>query len=721
MRRRLSSVTGMNYRLLPRAIAAALALGAAAAAAQPGSRDPEIVVIGEADRLRSIPGSANVVDSEALEASRVFTINEAMRKVPGIYARDEEGFGLRPNFGIRGLNPTRSTKVLLLEDGLPLSFAPYGDNASYYHPPVDRFERIEVLKGSGQVLFGPQTIGGVINYITPRPADDLGGSLAVHAGNRGYRELHAQIGDTLESTRYSVNLTRKETDGARDNMHFEIGDLSAKVIHEFAEKHSLTLRASHYDEDSNVPYSGLTLAEYEANPRANPFVNDEFVSRRSALSLTHRADFTEQASLATSVYYTSFDRDWWRQSSNSAQRPNDSSDAACGGMANLSTGCGNEGRLREYSTIGVEPRLTLEHGLFGSRSEAEVGLRIHREDQYRVQANGDTPTSRTAGTGPNGGVVEDNSREVDATSFFLQNRFAFGEWTLTPGLRYEQVDYWRQDNRTGLAGETDVDRWIPGLGATYNLDERTTLFAGAHRGFAPPNVADIVTNAGGSVDLDPELSWNYEIGVRSTLRPGLALEGTLFRMDFENQVIAASLAGGAGATLTNAGATVHEGFEALLSLDSAELGGTRHNWYLRAAYTRLATAEFSAARFSSISGFTSVSVTGNRLPYAPENLLTLTGGVDLATGLSVELEGVYNDSAFTDDLNTVAVTANGQRGLMPSYTVWNAALNYALPESGWTLFVAAKNVTDKTYVVDMTRGLIPGAPRLVQAGFTLKF
>ena len=113
-----------------------------------------------------------------LEESRVFTINEALRKVPGVFARDEEGFGLRPNLGIRGLNPTRSSKVLLLEDGIPITYAPYGDNATYYHPPVERFDHIEVLKGSGQILFGPHTVGGVINYITPAVPDAVDG----HAG-----------------------------------------------------------------------------------------------------------------------------------------------------------------------------------------------------------------------------------------------------------------------------------------------------------------------------------------------------------------------------------------------------------------------------------------------------------------------------------------------------------------------------------------------------------
>jgi Fe(3+) dicitrate transport protein len=703
--------------------ALSLALLAAPLAAQPASGSspepiPEIVVIGSADRLATIPGSASVIDRSTLEASRVFTINEAIRKVPGVYARDEEGFGLRPNFGVRGLNPTRSSKVLLLEDGLPLAYAPYGDNATYYHPPVDRFERIEVLKGSGQVLFGPQTIGGVINYITPRPADEFGGTVSLHGGNRGYGELHAQLGDTIDTTRYAVGVTRKATDGARDSMHFAISDLNLKVVHDFNEDQALTLRASYYNENSDVPYSGLTFTEYQANPRANPFVNDEFKVHRSAVSLTHRAEFTERVALATSVYYTSFDRDWWRQSSNSGQRPNDASDPACGGMANLLTMCGNEGRLRDYETAGVEPRLTIK---IGTRNEAEVGVRYHREDQYRMQANGDTPTARGAGTGVNAGVVEDNAREVEAVSAFVQNRVVLGDWTITPGARYERIDYWRRNNLTGLAGATSLSKWIPGVGATYAVGEHTTVFAGVHRGFAPPVVSDIVTNSGGSVELDPELSWNYEIGVRATPRPGLHVEATVFEMDFENQVIAASLAGGIGATLTNGGETLHRGAEFALELESRDLKGTTQNWYVHTAYTHVGTAEFRGTRLSAIPGFTTVSVGGNRLPYAPEQLLTATAGVELAFGLSFELESVYTSSAFTDDLNTVSISANGQRGEMPSYTVWNLAVNYAVPSTGWTLFFAAKNATDELYVADMTRGLIPGAPRLVQGGFSYRF
>ena len=172
-------------------------------------------------------GSATVIDGRTLEESRVFNVNEALRKVPGVHVREEEGVGLRPNIGIRGLNPTRSTKTLLLEDGLPLSFAPYGDNASYYHPPIDRYESIEVSKGSQVIRFGPQTAGGVINYITPEPQKEFGGVVGLAAGTRGYLNGHLMVTGSCAI----LDAYHKESDGARENMHSRLDDLKIGRAH----------------------------------------------------------------------------------------------------------------------------------------------------------------------------------------------------------------------------------------------------------------------------------------------------------------------------------------------------------------------------------------------------------------------------------------------------------------------------------------------------------
>ena len=682
-------------------------------------------VVETPEEVERIPGSIEVVGERALEAGRVFTSSEALRKVSGVNVRDEEGFGLRPNIGIRGTNPTRSTKVLLLEDGIPLTYAPYGDNASYYHPPIDRFETVEVLKGSGQILYGPQTVAGVINYVTRNPPARRGGFLTLTGGSRSYFNGHLNHGGTVGNTGLLFDYTRKQGAGARANTRSGLNDFNFKSVTALGARQALTFKFNYYGEDSNVTYSGLTEAEYGADPRQNPFRNDYFYGDRFGASLSHGLVFSPDAVLTTNLYGAHFRRHWWRQSSNSNERPNrlrtlSGGDPDCTGMADLNTTCGNQGRLRTYYFLGIEPRLRLNHNLFGVRSETDLGFRAHFETQERRQENGDLPTSR------GGLLVENNERRNDAYSGFVQNRFRLGAWTVTPGVRVEHVRYERT-NRLGpggrtITGRTRLTQVVPGLGVSYSPSEKLTAFAGVHRGFAPPRTEDIISNTtGGSVDLDSELSWNYEFGLRSAPAAGLRFSATAFRMDYENQIVPASVAGGVGAAFTNGGRTLHQGFELSGRLDTGALLKTPHNLYTRFAYTALPVAKFRGARFSSVGGFTNVSVTGNRLPYAPEHLLNATFGYSHTSGFDAQAEANHVGGQFGDDLNTVAPAANGQRGLIPSYTTWNATANYRVERWRTTFFVAFKNLFDRTYIADRSRGILPGSPRLVQTGLKFNF
>ncbi len=692
---------------------------------QPAAIAEEIAVKGNRlaqtpEVVERTPGSIAIIDEKTLEESRVFTFSEALRKVAGIQVRDEEGFGLRPNISIRGLNPTRSSKVLLLEDGIPLTYAPYGDNASYYHPPIDRFESIEVLKGSGQIAYGPITVGGVINYITPNPPAKPAGEITLIGGNRDYFNGHINYGGTWKGVGLLFDYTRKQGDGARDNINSKLNDFTVKSVIGLGSRQALTLKANYYGEDSNVAYSGLRLAEYLADQRQNPFRNDFFYGDRYGASATHSAVFTNHLALTTNLYGNIFRRDWWRQSSNSNQRPNDSADPKCGGMQNLNTTCGNEGRLRDYYVWGLEPKFRANYRMFGVNNDADFGFRLHFERQERQQQNGDTPTARV------GVVVENNQRKNQAYSGFLQNRFIIGDVTITPGVRLERINYQRTNRLAnsglGVTGKTDLTQAVPGIGIAYSPKPSLTVFAGVHRGFAPPRTEDIINNTtGGSIELDPELSWNYEVGLRGLLYQGVRLEATYFRMDYENQIIAASLAGGVGATLTNAGETLHQGFEFMARVDTGTLTKSRHNVYVSSAYTYLPTAEFIGRRFSNVSGFATTPITGNRLPYAPKQLLNFTVGYSHPASFNAFLETVYVGRQFGDDLNTVNPTADGQRGLIPSYTVVNATANYSVESWRSTFFLTVKNLADKTYIVDRVRGILPSSPRLAQAGVKFRF
>jgi Fe(3+) dicitrate transport protein len=717
--------------------------------------DAEIVVVGDVIRADQIAGSAALVSETDLKRSRVFTVNDALRQVAGVFPRDEEGAGARPNIGIRGLNPVRSTKVLLLEDGIPLGYAPYGDNAAYYHPPIERFSRLEVLKGAAQVRFGPQTIGGVINYITPDAPESLEARGTIAVGNRDTMNIDGMIGGRALGGGLLLHVNHKQTDGNRDNQSLRFTDIFLKGSWELGPDHGVTLKVSRFREDSQITYSGLRRDEFAADPRGNVFVNDDFQTERWNATLAHRWTLSDAVTLKTAAYYHYFTRDWWRQSSNSGQRPNDSSDPACGGMANLLTTCGNEGRLRDYDTWGVETRLTLDHDTLGFGGETEIGVRYHQERQRRQQLNGDTPTARTAGTGVNAGLRENNERDADAFSAFIQSRLEFGPLAIIPGLRGEFINYERRNLPVDIlaggrpsgnltapsSGRQSLNKVLPGIGATWALVKDVTLYGGVHRGFAPPRVEDIITGGGGSVDLDAELSWNWEAGIRGNIVKGLRGDATFFVMDFDNQIVAQSVAGGIGTTLTSAGRTLHRGGEVSLTLSSRDAGWTAADTdvFARFAATWVATARYSSTRIATAPCFDGAiagtpvqtgagpvacgiagDVKGNRLPYSPEWLVTGAVGIE-HKGFTGQVEVVGQSSMFADDVNLIPVTPDGQRGLIGGWAQVNVALSYGPPKGNWEVFVSGRNLFDRLFIIDRARGILPGQPFMFQGGVTFRY
>jgi Fe(3+) dicitrate transport protein len=721
----------------------------------PGSVGTEIVVVGDIETANTISGSFARVTEQDLKRNRVLNVNNALRQVAGVFPRDEEGAGVRANIGIRGLSPTRSTKVLLLEDGIPLGFAPYGDNAAYYHPPIQRFSGVEVLKGAGQIRFGPQTIGGVVNYLTPDVPTELIAQGTLAGGNRDQFMADAQLGGRLLGGGVLLHVNHNETQGSRDNQAIRFTDILLKGAWALSPDHALTIKLSRYREDSQVTYSGLRRDEFAANPRGNPFINDDFQAERWSATLAHRWDLAENLTLKTTAYYHYFSRDWWRQSSNSNQRPNDASDPACGGMANLLTTCGNEGRLRDYDTFGIESRLTINHALLGLGGLTEIGVRAHQEYQRRRQWNGDTPTARRPGTGINGGVRENSERDAFAFSAFAQSRLEFGAFALTPGVRGEFITYKRRtlpvdvivDGRPSGAltapasGSASLHKVVPGLGATWDIAPQVTLYGGVHRGFAPPRVEDIITAAGGSVDLDAELSTNWELGLRGSILPGFRGDMTFFVMDFDNQIIPQSVAGGVGAQLTSAGRTLHKGGELSLKGSSRDAGWTapETDIYARLAATWVPVARYNSTRIATAPCFDGATtgtlvatgagpvpcgvarnVEGNRLPYAPEWLLSAALGIE-HKGFGAQIELVSQSDMFADDVNLIPVTPDGQRGLIEGWSQVNLALSYGPPGGRWEVFATARNLFDRTVIVDRARGILPGPPFTIQAGLTLRY
>lgn len=698
-------------RYLAASVALALACPPVLAAPDAATRTLATVeVVAKDEQGRPAEGSSSILDSAVLVSGRALSVNEALRKVAGVTVRDEEGFGLRPNIGIRGSNPTRSAKVLLLEDGLPAMYAPYGDNASYYHAPLQRYDRIEVLKGAGLLRFGPQTTTGAINYITPDPPQDAAGYAQLSAGTRGYGAVEASFGGRGAL----LNLSHKRGDGARDNTRLEQSDLFAKYSVALNEKNALTLRANALREDSQVGYSGITDAELRNfGAQYYPFQDDLFDIQHTSLSASHAFTPSAGVELLTSAYASRFDRDWWRQSSTT-------SDTQCGtafrdaryrgDRVNPRACASTQGRLRSYDMWGVDSRLSLPTSAFGTAGSTQVGLRWHEEEQDRRQLNGNRAAART------GTLVESNLRTTEALAAFATTTFDLGKVQLTPSLRREDIDFSRRNRLAGgLAGADSTAETLWGLGANWTATADTTVYFSAHEGFAPPRVEDLIAGNGTSTEVDAESSTNLEMGVRS--RHGkLNLEATVFRSDFDNQLAVGSIAG--GSTPLAQGETLYEGLELTLAFNRGALTTRSGEWYADLAATWLATAEQTTALRRVDNGLpASGSVAGNRLPYAPE--VTATARMGYVSGAwDASLEVQHVGSQWSDFGNTRLPPNNGdgQFGQVDGYQTWSATLNYEPELVGWSGFLTVKNLTDSQHVVDRTRGILLGNPRQVVVG-----
>ncbi|MDP6795404.1 MAG: TonB-dependent receptor plug domain-containing protein, partial [Verrucomicrobiota bacterium] len=137
--------------------------------------DPVLVsgaIVGSKEGVKKITGSATYLDIDDLRVHSISDINSALRRVPGVYVRPEDGYGNFPNISLRGIDMGRSSKVTIMEDGILAAPAPYSAPSAYYSPTLERMSGLEVVKGSSQVKYGPHTTGGAINYLsTPIPEE----------------------------------------------------------------------------------------------------------------------------------------------------------------------------------------------------------------------------------------------------------------------------------------------------------------------------------------------------------------------------------------------------------------------------------------------------------------------------------------------------------------------------------------------------------------------
>lgn len=715
-----------------------------------------VSVFGGRAHPAGIPGSAHALDEDTLQRQEADDVHRVLQDVPGVYTRDEEGYGLRPNIGMRGANPERSAKVMLMEDGIPIAPGPYAAPAAYYFPLITRMHTVEVLKGPAAVRYGPSTVGGAVNMRSrPIPAKPLG-LVDLAAGNTLYGKAHAAYGDSTEHVGWLLEATQLRSDGfkrldlpdgaepretglaGRPHTGFNRTDALAKLRLQTDPKrrryHSLVLRLGYARERSHETYTGLTHGDFERDAFARYAATEDDLMRWQHLEgrVTWTHERGDGLQLRVVGYHHRLHRDWGKIDGfgpggpdirDVLARPNVGNNAVYAGLLRgEQTSTDSSAALsfavadRSFVAQGLQAELALKGGGDGDdapgwRHEARLGVRLHQD----VVDRDHTSEERWMTAGRLESQARSTTTTLDATGSALalaawaQDDIARGDWTVSPGVRSELVwTRWRDHQETDNNADGSYVAVMPGLGALYRASEDVAFLAGVHRGFLP-------VAPGQSGRATPERSWNAELGGRYVTRH-LHLEVIGFGSLYEN--LKGTCTFSSGCLAEDVGNEFDGGEARVLGVESlastvVKAGGGVY-LPLRVNYT-FTTAQFLSA-FSSDNPQWGDVAAGDALPYLPRHVVGASAGFvrgPFELHLAARYQGAMRDTAGSEPIG------DGDREALGTdpYVFLDASATWRFGPWG-RVYATGRNLTGATPIVSRRPyGVRPGMARLLQLGY----
>ncbi|MEJ2274765.1 MAG: TonB-dependent receptor [Woeseiaceae bacterium] len=697
-----------------------------------------VTIIGKKTEAADVPGSAHVIDTEELRTFVNADVLRVLRAVPGVYIQEEEGFGLRPNIGIRGSGLDRSARIALLEDGVLIAPAPYAASSAYYFPTQRRMSAVEVLKGPAAVAIGPRTTGGAMNMISTPIPDALEANADIRGGGHSSLDAHLNIGNRGDRFSWLLETVQAHNDGFKTidgpvggDTGYDLEDYVAKFQLDSDPSNpvyqSLRVKLGYTDQLSNETYLGLTDADFALDPnrRYAASANDKFVSEHEQYQATYVLDTDSDWRAEVTAYRNDFHRNWYKLQSVAGQSMSNVLDdpdsyATQYGYLTGTTSADDDMQIRAnnrtYYSQGIQASVQWDFAIGDADVALNTGLRIHSDEEDRFQHQDgyrmdDGLLVLTSSGAP--GSQTNRVSDADVTSLFVDSTIRTGDWIFTPGVRFEDIDLRRRDYSTSdpsrAAGptrvrENSVQVVIPGVGALYRLNADWRLLAGVSKGYNPP--------APGS-SADEESSVNFEAGVRYD-DGEITFESIWFLNDYDNLVGTVTESTGGGGDIGDqydGGAVTVSGLE--LSAGYV-VANDRFTFPFSLRYTWTTEAEFGSAFDSDFGPWGEVQA-GDELPYIPEHQLRL------AAGLEHERFNVNLAANFVGDMRTTA----GQGAFLPeesvdSHVIVDFIASYSLTENLAT-YVKVDNVLDEIYVAARRpAGVRPGLPRTAYLGLTYR-
>ena len=709
----------------------------------------EVTIIGSREQALRLAGSAHYIGSDKLAQFAYSDIQRIAREVPGVSIQIEDGYGLRPNIGIRGVATERSGRITLLEDNVLIAPAPYSAPSAYYFPTVGRLSAIEVVKGPAAITQGPYTIGGALNMVSTPIPTEMSGNIITEAGEDSTYRVHATYGGRSESgfgylleTHQWLSDGFQDIDRSNNNTGLDVEDYTIKLSYAPSNSaHGIELKLQSTEQSSNQSYLGLTDRDFDNNAfrRYGLSARDNIKTEHEQQILRYSYYISDSLDVSVTAYNNEHQRDWLKTegidfdgSSNAEDFDPTSwadviqainSGTTLGGLnpdqlqsildGSSDTASGSiqlRSNNREYFSRGVQVGLNWNGMIGNSAHDLEFGIRLHEDEEDRLERNSNYSQSNGALALDDFGILGNAGNRVQearALAIHIHDNIQLGDWTLSPGLRYENI----KQKRTRFAGgalrtfrdarQNDTQVFLPGLGILYQVNDSLSVLGGAHKGFTAPS---------NSPNVNEETAINYELGFRYQ-NDALSTELIGFMSDYDNILGECTASSGSDCTIGdafNGDAATVTGLELLVRANLAR--GSSYKIPVSLSYT-LIHGEFDSD-IADTDFFGSVSK-GDPLPYLPENQFLVSVGFE-KNNWAAYVSGNYVDEvcvrascgAFekTDDTFTVDISANYQ---------FNRALN---------VYARVENLTSEEDILGrQPYGARPNKDRTVTVGVRFNF
>jgi len=613
------------------------------------------------DSEKTYTGARTVVEEEELQDTGALNLEDALRSVPGVTVLDETGTGILPNIGVRGLNPLRSERLQILVDGYPIAIGPYSNvGVSLFPVTLPSLEAVDIVRGGASVHYGPNNVGGVVNFVTrPIPAKTSQTlrervTIAEETGNVFTDTYYRVGGRATDKLDLQLQANVQRGDGFRDHSDTDVDNLILDARYYLNDRHELASQLQYYRVDAELP-GALTPEAYEQDRTQSQRPYDGYKADMS------RATFTWTYTPANNMEFQ------WRNFVQDADRTfffgqNLSGSGHWADPGLDSTHVADSPRL--FTVYGTEPRIAINYG----RHDITLGARFVSEDvEFDVNRLEFSSGTRS--------VARDWHLDTRAMAFYASDTLSFldDRLTVTPGLRYEDVDMDFRDNLSSTTEGNRAEELLPGLTVGYQASNDLFVFANSQRSLVPVQIAQ--TTREGAVAN--ETAWNNEFGARLQVTPSLSSSATLFRIDYEDQIQFNRTT----SRFENLGETRHQGVEL------TNRWSVNNHWELGFGYTFLDTEQLTGEN------------EGNELPNAPTHKVS-ADAVYSYQAWDASLNWVYVSSSYSDADNTEEETSNGSAGELPDYHLVTARVGRDIPVGGdrvLNLGLAVNNLLDEDY------------------------